>query len=82
LFLIFFLHFFRSWIGIGGSKPKEVQYKPAQNMKIESRLLDRRREGRNVAGSLDGSLLAVTDSFGRVTLLDARTGVAIAMWKG
>lgn len=32
--------------------------------------------------SPDGLLLATTDSFGRVILLDVKRGVAVRMWKG
>lgn len=32
--------------------------------------------------SPDGRLVATTDSFGRIILIDTRHGVAVRMWKG
>jgi len=32
--------------------------------------------------SPDGHLVATTDSFGRIILIDTRNGVAVRMWKG
>jgi len=38
--------------------------------------------GESVVPSPDGRLVATTDSFGRIILIDTRNGVAVRMWKG
>lgn len=43
---------------------------------------DSRRRGEHICLSPCNTLAAVTDDFGRVTLLDVVRGVAIRMWKG
>jgi len=45
-------------------------------------LYDQRRTGESVVPSPDGRLVATTDSFGRIILIDTRNGVAVRMWKG
>ena len=45
-------------------------------------LPDVQRQGQLMALSRDRQLSAVTDSFGRVTLIDNHRGVALNMWKG
>jgi len=45
-------------------------------------LYDQRRTGETVVPSPDGRLVATTDSFGRIILIDTRNGVAVRMWKG
>ena len=45
-------------------------------------LHDKRRQGENLVLSPNCNLVATTDSFGRVILLDVARGVAIRMWKG
>jgi len=45
-------------------------------------LYDQRRVGETVVPSPDGHLVATTDSFGRIILIDTRYGIAVRMWKG
>jgi len=45
-------------------------------------LYDQRRVGETVVPSPDGCLVATTDSFGRIILIDTHNGVAVRMWKG
>lgn len=45
-------------------------------------LYDQRRVGESIVPSPDGRLVATTDSFGRIILIDTRNGVAVRMWKG
>jgi len=45
-------------------------------------LYDQRRVGESVIPSPDSRLVATTDSFGRIVLIETRTGVAVRMWKG
>jgi len=45
-------------------------------------LYDQRRTGESIVPSPDGRLVATTDSFGRIILIDTRNGVAVRMWKG
>lgn len=43
---------------------------------------DMRRTGLSVSVAPGKRLAAVTDDFGRVTLVDVQRGVAVRMWKG
>jgi len=45
-------------------------------------LYDQRRIGESIVPSPDGRLVATTDSFGRIVLIDTRHGIAVRMWKG
>ena len=45
-------------------------------------LHDKRREGESIVLSPDSTMAAVTDSFGRVMLVDVWKGTVIRMWKG
>lgn len=45
-------------------------------------LYDHRRAGETIVPSHDGRLVATTDSFGRIIVIDTHTGVAVRMWKG
>lgn len=43
---------------------------------------DKRRTGLSLSLAPGRRLAAVTDDFGRVTLIDVQRGVALRMWKG
>ncbi|XP_067901173.1 rab3 GTPase-activating protein non-catalytic subunit isoform X2 [Heterodontus francisci] len=60
-------------------KPK---VEPATPLAVRFGIPDSRRRGENICLSPCSTLAAVTDDFGRVTLLDVARGVAIRMWKG
>ncbi|XP_078413223.1 rab3 GTPase-activating protein non-catalytic subunit [Cetorhinus maximus] len=60
-------------------KPK---VEPATPLAVRFGIPDSRRRGENICLSPCNTLAAVTDDFGRVTLLDVTRGVAIRMWKG
>ena len=45
-------------------------------------LYDQRRVGESIVPSPDSRLVVTTDSFGRIILIETRTGVAVRMWKG
>ena len=45
-------------------------------------LYDQRRVGESIVSSPDCRLVATTDSFGRIILIETRSGVAVRMWKG
>jgi len=45
-------------------------------------LYDQRRVGESIMPSPNGRLVATTDSFGRIILIDTRSSVAVRMWKG
>jgi len=45
-------------------------------------LYDQRRVGESIIPSPDRRLVATTDSFGRIILIEVRTGVAVRLWKG
>jgi len=45
-------------------------------------LYDQRRVGESIVPSPDSHLVATTDSFGRIILIDIRNGIAVRMWKG
>ncbi|XP_078085888.1 rab3 GTPase-activating protein non-catalytic subunit isoform X2 [Mustelus asterias] len=60
-------------------KPK---VEPASPLAVRFGIPDSRRRGESICLSPCNTLAAVTDDFGRVTLLDVTRGVAIRMWKG
>lgn len=60
-------------------KPK---VEPATPLAIRFGLPDSRRHGESIVLSPCSSLAAVTDDFGRVTLLHLSRGVCLRMWKG
>ena len=67
----------------GQSKPKEKQVvEPAISVYPRYGLADALREGLSVAVSPNERLAAVTDSLGRVILVDLFRGIAVRMWKG
>ncbi|CAG7818474.1 unnamed protein product [Allacma fusca] len=76
------------WLGFGGGAskappPKEKpQIEPATSMSSRFGLVDSRRIGQTVSVSPCRKLSAVTDSLGRVLLIDNNLGIAVRMWKG
>ncbi|XP_064195807.1 rab3 GTPase-activating protein non-catalytic subunit [Anguilla rostrata] len=60
-------------------KPK---VEPATPLAVRFGLPDSRRHGESICLSPCYTMAAVTDDFGRVTLLDLARGIAIRMWKG
>ena len=82
--------FLSGWLGWGGaatetvaSKPKDKQVtEPATPVYPRYGLADSLREALSVSVSPNERLAAITDSLGRVTLIDLLRGVAVRMWKG
>lgn len=54
----------------------------AHHFFIRFGLPDSRRHGESICLSPCNTMAAVTDDFGRVTLLDVARSIAIRMWKG
>lgn len=79
---------FRGWFGFGSKKPtqqeklKETAQEPAEQLGCRFGLCDLWRHGDSIAMSPDGRLSAVSDSLGRVMLVDNANGVARRLWKG
>ncbi|GCC23475.1 hypothetical protein chiPu_0001871 [Chiloscyllium punctatum] len=76
------------WLGWKSKHDEELVQKqkpkvePATPLAVRFGIPDTRRRGENICLSPCNTLAAVTDDFGRVTLLDVARGVAIRMWKG
>ncbi|KAG8314054.1 Rab3 GTPase-activating protein non-catalytic subunit, partial [Homalodisca vitripennis] len=76
-----------SWF-LGGRKPnpppekEKVIIEPAEPMSCRFGLCDLWRQGTSVTMSPHRNLCVVSDSLGRVTLIDNSTGLALRMWKG
>ena len=83
------------WFGMGGGgrqggaaaadaakERKRPKIEPATTVTARHGMHDKRRDGESVTLSPDGHMAAVTDSFGRVMLLDVMRGVAVRIWKG
>lgn len=78
------------WLGWGGgatdsgsSKPKDKQItEPATPVYPRYGLADSLREALSVSVSPNEKLAAITDSLGRVVLIDLPRGIAVRMWKG
>lgn len=77
------------WLGWNKNKNEEEalqkqkpKVEPATPLGIRFGLPDSRRHGESICLSPCNTLAAVTDDFGRVTLLDLARGIAIRMWKG
>lgn len=73
----------------GRGKGKEVdqskmkpKIEPATPLPYRWSIPDMRRTGLSVSMAPGKRLAAVTDDFGRVTLVDVQRGVALRMWKG
>ena len=89
--LLLFLLSFSGWLGWGGnakaesgpSKPKEKQInEPATPVYPKFGLADALREATSICVSPNEKLAAVTDSLGRVILIDLLRGIAVRFWKG
>ncbi|XP_055495695.1 rab3 GTPase-activating protein non-catalytic subunit [Leucoraja erinacea] len=76
------------WLGWKSKHDEETVQKqkpkvePATPLPVRFGIPDSRRRGEHICLSPCNTLAAVTDDFGRVTLLDVVRGVAIRMWKG
>ncbi|KAG9347341.1 hypothetical protein JZ751_004908 [Albula glossodonta] len=76
------------WLGWKNKNEEEPVQKqkpkvePATPLAVRFGLPDSRRHGESICLSPCYTLAAVTDDFGRVTLLDVARGIAIRMWKG
>ena len=67
----------------GSPKPKEnKQNHPAIPVYPKYGLADTLREAQSISVSPNQKLAAVTDSLGRVILLDLHRGIAVRTWKG
>ena len=84
-------HFFSGWLGWGSSaKVDNAPKKNADRQTIEPGapvypklgLADSLREALTVVMSSNEKLAAVTDSLGRVILIDIFKGIAVRIWKG
>ncbi|TRZ02231.1 hypothetical protein DNTS_017576 [Danionella cerebrum] len=76
------------WLGWKSKNEEESLQKqkpkvePATPLPVRFGLPDSRRHGESICLSPCNTMAAVTDDFGRVTLLDVARGIAIRMWKG
>ncbi|XP_041353023.1 rab3 GTPase-activating protein non-catalytic subunit-like isoform X2 [Gigantopelta aegis] len=76
------------WLGFGGRQRDEVKDKftpkiePATPLSSRFGLPDQRRSGDSIALSPNNKYAALTDSYGRVVLIDVERGIAVRMWKG
>lgn len=76
------------WLGWKSKNDEESAQKqkpkvePATPLPVRFGLPDSRRHGETICLSPCNTMAAVTDDFGRVTLLDVARGIAIRMWKG
>ncbi|KAJ8274972.1 hypothetical protein COCON_G00095970 [Conger conger] len=76
------------WLGWKNKNEEEPVQKqkpkvePATPLAVRFGLPDSRRHGESICLSPCYTMAAVTDDFGRVTLLDLARGIAIRMWKG
>ena len=77
------------WLGLGGRQGADARHEkkrpkiePATALPNRFGLPDKRRHGERLHLSPDNKLAAVTDSFGRVMLVDIHRGIALRMWKG
>ena len=86
---IFLLFMSSGWLGIGSrqnheqkQEKKRPKIEPATALPTRFGLPDKRRHAESIVLSPDNKLAAVTDSFGRVMLVEVHRGVALRMWKG
>ena len=77
------------WLGFGGKanqdnhkESKKPKIEPATALATRFGLPDKRRHGETICLSPDNRMAAMTDSFGRVLLVDIMRGTALRMWKG
>ena len=87
MFSFFSMH--SGWLGFGGKanhdnhkEKKKPKIEPATALSTRFGLPDKRRHGELISLSPDNRMAAMTDSFGRVLLLDIVRGIALKMWKG
>ncbi|CAM6126840.1 unnamed protein product [Calypogeia fissa] len=64
------------------NRPTEVTPQAFGRATLITTLLDNRRKGVSLAVSPSGSLAAVTDSLGRISLVDVQALVVVRLWKG
>ncbi|XP_068227254.1 rab3 GTPase-activating protein non-catalytic subunit-like [Palaemon carinicauda] len=69
-----------------GKDPEKSNHKPkiepATPLPCRSSVPDKRRTGLSVTLAAGRRLAAVTDDYGRVTLIDVNRGICLRMWKG
>ncbi|KAL4238914.1 Rab3 GTPase-activating protein non-catalytic subunit [Mactra antiquata] len=76
------------WLGFGSKSKtdsnvdKQQKIEPATPLPLRFSLPDSRREGLCVSLSPNNIYAAITDSYGRVILVDVGRGIAVRMWKG
>lgn len=63
-------------------KQQVQQIQPAEPMGLRFGLCDSRRTADSIIISPDKKLSVVTDSLGRIALLDNRKGIVVRLWKG
>ncbi|XP_064622253.1 rab3 GTPase-activating protein non-catalytic subunit-like isoform X3 [Lineus longissimus] len=77
-----------SWFGTGArnagdeEKKKKPKVEPSTPLSVRFGLPDQRRQSDSLSLSPNEKLVATTDSFGRVILIDVEMGTAVRMWKG
>ncbi|KAL3686188.1 hypothetical protein R1sor_004210 [Riccia sorocarpa] len=64
------------------NRPTEVSPQPFGRATLITTLRDKNRKGVSLALSSSGSLAAVTDSLGRISLIDVQALVVVRLWKG
>eukprot|EP00249_Psilotum_nudum_P014617 c24920_g1_i1 orf=88-1509(-) len=67
---------------VSDSRPTEVKPQDYASASLITSLKDYPRKGERIALSPSGTLAAVTDSLGRILLLDTQALVVIRLWKG
>lgn len=63
-------------------RPQQPQMQPPEPMGCRFGLCDSRRHADTVIISPDKKLSVVTDSLGRISLVDNRKGIVVRLWKG
>ncbi|OAE27491.1 hypothetical protein AXG93_3911s1740 [Marchantia polymorpha subsp. ruderalis] len=64
------------------NRPTEVASQAFGRATLITTLRDKQRKGLSLALSSSGSLAAVTDSLGRISLIDVQALVVVRLWKG
>lgn len=74
----------RGWFAFGSSEQDKmkVSQEPAEQLRCRFGLCDLWRHGDSIITSPDGRLSAITDSLGRIFLIENSTGIARRLWKG
>ncbi|KAL0267477.1 UNVERIFIED_CONTAM: hypothetical protein PYX00_009733 [Menopon gallinae] len=72
------------WFAFGSSEQDKmkVSQEPAEQLRCRFGLCDLWRHGSSIITSPDGRLSAITDSLGRIFLIENNTGIARRLWKG